>query len=72
LIMNALDSIIKKARKNPKKIVFPEALDERILKASEIILKKGIARVTLLGDVLKLLIILNQRNLIYMQNDFLN
>jgi len=55
LIMNALDSIIKKARKNPKKIVFPEALDERILKASEIILKKGIARVTLLGDVRKIL-----------------
>jgi len=53
--MRALDSIIKKARKNPKKIVFPEALDERILKASEIILKKGIARVVLLGDVRKIL-----------------
>jgi len=53
--MRALDSIIKNARKNPKKIVFPEALDERILKASEIILKKGIARVVLLGDVRKIL-----------------
>ncbi len=48
--MNVLDNIIKKARKNPKNIVFPEALDERILKASEIILKKGIARVILLGN----------------------
>lgn len=53
--MKVLDSIIKKARKNPKKIVFPEASDERILRASEIILKKGIARVVLLGDVKKVL-----------------
>ncbi len=53
--MEVLDNIIKKARKNPKKIVFSEAFDERILKASEIILKKGIARVTLLGDVKKVL-----------------
>ena len=53
--MRTLDNIIKKARKNPKKIVFPEALDERILKASEIILKKGIARVVLLGNVRKVL-----------------
>ena len=49
--MSVLDSIIKKAGKNPKKIVFPEADDERILKACEIILKKGIARVILLGNV---------------------
>lgn len=53
--MNVLDSIIKKARKNPKKIVFPEALDKRILKASEIILKKGIARVILLGNPKKVI-----------------
>jgi len=48
--MRVLDSIIKKAVKNPKKIVFPEALDERILRASEIILKQGIAKVILLGN----------------------
>ncbi len=53
--MEVLDSIITKARKDPKKIVFPEALDERILKASEIILKKGIARVVLLGSVKEIL-----------------
>lgn len=53
--MDVLDSIIKKAGKNPKKIVFPEADDERILRASEIILKEGIARVVLLGDVKKVL-----------------
>jgi len=48
--MKVLDSIIKKARKNPKKIVFPEVFDERILKASEIILKQGIAKIILLGN----------------------
>ncbi len=48
--MEVLDSIITKARKNPKKIVFPEAFDERILKASETILKQGIAKVILLGN----------------------
>jgi len=53
--MDVLDSIIKKAGKNPKKIVFPEADDERILRASEIILKEGIAKVILLGDVKKVL-----------------
>ncbi len=53
--MDVLDSIIKKAGKNPKKIVFPEADDERILRACEIILKKGIAKVILLGDVKKVL-----------------
>ena len=53
--MKALDDIIKKARKNPKKIIFPEADDERVLKACEIILKEGIARVILLGNVKKVL-----------------
>ena len=48
--MRVLDSIIKNAVKNPKKIVFPEALDERILRASEIILKQGIAKIILLGN----------------------
>ncbi len=48
--MEVLGSIITKARKNPKKIVFPEAFDERILKASETILKQEIAKVILLGN----------------------
>ena len=37
------------------RIVFAEGEDERILKASEIIVKKGIARVILLGDIDKIL-----------------
>jgi len=50
-----LKNIIIKAKKNPKKIVFPEALDERILRASEIVLKKRIAKVILLGNIKKVL-----------------
>ncbi|MEM2956270.1 MAG: phosphate acyltransferase [Candidatus Pacearchaeota archaeon] len=38
-----------------KKIVFPEGEDERILKASAIIVKKKIAKVILLGDIKKIL-----------------
>lgn len=38
------------ARKDPKKIVFPEGSDERILKATEKILKLKIAHPTLLGN----------------------
>lgn len=38
------------ARKNPQKIVLPEALDERILKATEEILKKHIAIPILIGE----------------------
>ena len=48
--MIVLENIRKKAKKNPKKIVFPEALDERILKASESILEQGIAKIILLGN----------------------
>ena len=37
------------ARKNPQKIVFPEALDDRILQATEEILEKNIAIPVLIG-----------------------
>ena len=38
------------ARKNPKKIVFPEGSDARVLEAAEIIASSGIAEVILIGD----------------------
>ncbi|MDD2450940.1 MAG: phosphate acetyltransferase [Sulfurovum sp.] len=38
------------ARKNIKTIVLPESSDERILRAAEIILRRGIARIVLLGE----------------------
>jgi phosphate acetyltransferase len=53
--MNLLDKIHKQAKKNPKRIVFPESSEERILKACDKILKKGIAKVILLGNKNKIL-----------------
>ena len=48
--MNLLDSIKQKAIAQDKTIVLPEALEERTLKAADIILKEGIARIILLGN----------------------
>jgi phosphate acetyltransferase len=48
--MNILKDIREKAKKDPRKIVFPESSDERILKACEIVLKQKIARPILLGN----------------------
>ena len=42
--------LLELARKKIKKIVLPESSDERILRAAEIILRRGIARVVLLGE----------------------
>ncbi|OGD74741.1 MAG: malic enzyme [Candidatus Coatesbacteria bacterium RBG_13_66_14] len=41
--------VINKARKRPARLVFPEGEDDRILRASAIIVDEGIARPTLLG-----------------------
>lgn len=45
-----LNQIKEKARANPKRIVFPEAYEERILKAAEIIVREGFALPYLIGD----------------------
>ncbi len=42
--------IIHKAQRSPKRIVFPEGAEEKILRASQIILDERIARPILLGD----------------------
>lgn len=47
---NLLEEIIEKAKTNPKIIVLPEARDERVLWASELIRKNNIAEVILIGD----------------------
>ena len=47
---NILKKIIAQARENPKKIVFPEATESRILRASNLLAKKGIAKPILLGN----------------------
>lgn len=42
--------LIELAKRKTVRIVLPEAEDERILKATEVILRKGIAKIILLGD----------------------
>ncbi len=45
-----MQAIKAKAKANKKTIVFPESSDERILKATDEILKQGIANIILLGN----------------------
>jgi malate dehydrogenase (oxaloacetate-decarboxylating)(NADP+) len=42
--------VIHKAQRSPKRIVFPEGEEEKILRASQIIMDEGIAHPILLGD----------------------
>ncbi len=48
--MNFLEAMIQKAKNNKKTIVLPESEDIRTLKATEEILKQGIANVILIGN----------------------
>lgn len=48
--MALMDMIREKAKLNRKRIVLAEGAEERVIKAAEIIVKEGIADVTLLGD----------------------
>jgi len=48
--MGVIENIIAKAKKLTKRIVLPESEDERVLKAAELIIKREIAEVTLLGN----------------------
>lgn len=43
-------SLYEKARREPKHILLPESEDDRILRAAEIVLRRGLCRVTLLGE----------------------
>ena len=45
-----IDDVIQKACADPKRIVFPESTEPRILEASRVITEKGIAEVILIGD----------------------
>lgn len=46
--------VVHKARKDPKRIVFPEGDNEKILRASQILMEEQIARPILLGNVDKI------------------
>lgn len=45
-----MSAVTDKARKNPKRIVFPEGDSDRILRAAHIVVSEGIAKPILLGD----------------------
>ncbi|MBF0314502.1 MAG: phosphate acetyltransferase [Oligoflexia bacterium] len=45
-----IDSIRSKAQKNSKRIVLPEAMDDRMLEAAAVLMREKIAHVTLLGN----------------------
>jgi phosphate acetyltransferase len=53
--MKLLDQIKENARKLNKRIILPEAFDERTLKAADILVSEKIARIYLLGDPEKIL-----------------
>ncbi len=48
--MRFIEKIKEQARKEKKKIILPETMDERVLKAAEIILQEEIADLILLGN----------------------
>jgi phosphate acetyltransferase len=48
--MELLDSIKQNARKYNKRIVLPEGYEERTLKAADIAISEGLARIILIGD----------------------
>jgi phosphate acetyltransferase len=45
-----IKNLKKRAKKDPRRIIFPESTEPRILKAVQIIQKEGIAKVILLGN----------------------
>ena len=48
--MDLIQDIISRAKANPQHIVFPEATEERTLKAADRLLAEGVVRLTLIGD----------------------
>ena len=48
--MRFIDKIKEQAKQNKKRIVLPETMDERVLKAAEIIIKDDLADIILIGD----------------------
>lgn len=61
--MGVMDSLIEKAKIHKKTIILPEATDERILKATEEILKQEIANIVLIGDKNNILKLANEKNI---------
>lgn len=61
--MNFIDSIKEKARNNIKKIVLPESMDERVLKAAQICAEEQIANIILVGKKEDVDILANEKGI---------
>src|SRR5271157_5218064 len=48
--MDFIDLVKENARKHGKKIVLPEGTEERTIKAADIVLAEGLAKITLIGN----------------------
>lgn len=48
--MSKFDVIYRRAKANPQRIILPEGNDERVLKAADAILKRGYAKLIIIGD----------------------
>ncbi len=46
--------LIERARRNPQRIVLPEGIEERILRAADVLARRDVARIILLGDAERL------------------
>lgn len=53
--MDLINDIKEKAKKHQQRIVLPESLEERTLKAADIILSEGLAKIVLIGSPEKIL-----------------
>lgn len=65
--MQLLESIKEKAKKENKTIVLPEGTEERTLKAANIIIEEGIARIILLGNQEEILKLARQQGLTFIE-----
>lgn len=52
--MNFINKIKEEVKKNKKRIILPETMDERIIKAAEIAIMENIADIILIGDEIEL------------------
>ncbi len=59
--MNIVDRIVKDAKRNPKRIVFPETDDERVIEGVRKISKEGVAFPVLIGNKKKLVSKINDK-----------
>lgn len=61
--MDLLNQIKEKAKKNLQRIVLPEGYEERTLKAADIVISEGLAKIILIGNPEKLAALAKQWNL---------